>query len=246
MPKIWRRRAIIGAGILAWLGFWRYWPNRPGEITLTAHPHVAGFRVLQQAEGGAAAISSPSSAAFLGIGPGPEPLPDDIVERVADDPEAALYGDRAGPRLAYFTDIRCPICRPFEEELDALAEENPALSRVTHELPIFGATSELAARAIIAAGPNLAPQLRQRLQRTAIALTEASLTAVIESLGENPEPVLAGLYDSVTERQLQQSRAVADLLGLYGTPATVIGRTVILGAPPLWTLRAVLRAEFLA
>ena len=124
-----------------------------------------------------------------------------------------------------------------------LERAHPGLSRVTHELPLFGESSRLAARALIAAGPGLAAELRPRLQRRPVVMSGAYLAQTIAALGSDPDPVMARLHSDETTRQLNRSRALADLFGFYGTPALVLGRTALLGAQPIELLQAVLAAE---
>lgn len=237
-----RRQVFAGALLLGGLVGLQLWRRRPGAVAFADHPQLPGFRVLAD-EAGAVSTGLSAEAFLIGLGPQGTAVPDDLAHAVAEDPLAALYGDAPAPRMAYFTDIRCPVCRPFEDTLAALQAETPALRLITHELPVFGETSTLAARALIAAGPGLAPALRRRLHRSAVVLTEATLAQLIDGLGADPMPVLAGLYAPETDQQLQTSQALANLLGFYGTPALVIGRTAMLGAQSRARLSQVLAAE---
>jgi protein-disulfide isomerase len=240
-----RRTLLTGGAALGALASLQIWRRRPWAVRFEPHQNVPGFRRLAQGNGASVSAGSAADAVFIGLDdPGPETVPEEIASAVAADPAATLYGDAAAPRMAYFTDIRCPICRPFEERLDALEAETPGLTRVTHELPIFGEGSTLAARALIAAGPTLAPRLRRRLNRTPVVVTEDFLAQVIAGLDVDPDPILASMHSAETNRRLHQSRALADLFGFYGTPALAIGRTAMLGAQPAATLRSVLDEEF--
>lgn len=238
-----RRNILIGAAALGGLIGWQTWRRRPRNPVLVSHPHVAGFRTLaSQSE--PARLSTRGGPAFL-VGlepPGSDDLLPDLADAVADDPLQALYGTAQPPRMAYFTDIRCPICRPFEALLAQLVQETLGLTQITHELPVFGESSILAARALIAAGPA-APQLRQRLQRSPVDLSVEFLAQALAGLDIDPAPILAQIHSEDTDRQLAKSRALADLFGFYGTPALVIGRTAMLGAQPLSVLRFILSDE---
>ncbi|MEM9318833.1 MAG: hypothetical protein AAGA70_07470 [Pseudomonadota bacterium] len=164
-------------------------------------------------------------------------------DRIAADPVAALFGASALPAMAYFTDIRCPICRPFEATLDALQAEMPDLIRVTLDYPVFGDSSANAARALIAAGPELAPRLRARLTRVPAVVDARYIATVLDSLQADPAPVLAGMSAPETEARLALTRALARAFGFLGTPALVLGRTAMLGAQPLPLLRRVASDE---
>lgn len=239
-----RRNLILAFGALVGLAGLQSWRRRPGKVALGPHPHVPGFRTLTNQTTTSVSGGAGANIALIGIETEDTRVPPDIAAEVAADPLAALYGSTPSPAVAYFTDIRCPICRPLERSLDTLATEIPALHRVTHEYPVFGESSTLAARALIAIGPDRAPQLRARLQRAPVALNEDILGQLISGLGVDAAPILDALHSTQTTRRLHQSRALAELFGFYGTPALVIGRTTMLGAQPLGRLREIARQEF--
>lgn len=175
------------------------------------------------------------------------------AEALRDDVCAALHGPAAqGPAvpLAVFSDIRCPQCRRLEETLAALIAADPdGLRIIRHELPIFGATSVLGARALVAAAaqdetrPGASEALRRRLMRAPVALDGQSLAALAEAAGLDAARLTRDMKTPATAAALQRSRALADLFAFPGTPATVIGRIVIEGAVPEATLRAVIAEE---
>ena len=236
-----RKLLILGGAALAGYAVLQRLPSRGGPVAFTDHPRVPGFRTLAT-EGQVSASAGATQAVLLGLTAEP-PLPEDVLAEVTADPQTALFGGAPAPGLAYFTDIRCPICRPYEATLARLRDENPDLVQVTHEFPVFGESSVLAARALIAAGPELAADMRPRLQRSAAVMSETYLGHVIADLGADPAPILGALHGQATDRVLNRSRALARLFGLRGTPATVLGRTVLIGAQPLSLLRALLEAE---
>ena len=237
-----RKLLILGGAVLAGYAVLQRLPGRRRALAFTDHPRVPGFRTLSAGGQVSAASGGATQAILLGLSPSP-PLPEDAVSEVTSDPHTALFGDTPTPGLAYFTDIRCPICRPYEATLARLRDENPGLVQVTHEFPVFGDSSILAARALIAAGPELAARMRPRLQRSPVVMSEAYLATVLADLGVDPAPILAAMLAEATDRVLDRSRALARLFGFPGTPATVLGRTVLIGAQPLALLRAVLEAE---
>ena len=236
-----RNLLILGGAAVAGYAVLQRRPGRRGALEFTDHTSVPGFRTVAAA-GQVSASGGATDAVFFGLTPAP-PLPDAVVAQVTADPRAALFGDATEPAIAYFTDIRCPVCRPYEATLARLREEHPDLVQVTHEYPVFGESSELAARALIAAGPELAAQMRPRLQRSAVVMSEDYLARVIADLEVDPAPILAALRSAQTDALLDRSRALARLFGLPGTPAAVLGRTVLIGAQPLDLLRGVLEAE---
>lgn len=233
-----RRNLLLGAagfGALGWIA-WRGRPRLDQTLDLAPHPHVPGFRTLT--DGTPSRLSTGAAdALFVGLGTPRPALPADLVAEVEADPATALFGEAPAPAIAYFTDIRCPICRVLEADLDRLQTEIPELARITHDYPIFGESSETAARALIAAGPDLATRLRPRLHRTSAVVNAAYLSPVLADLGVDPAPILARMASAETEDKLMRTRALADLFGFPGTPSMVIGNISIVGAQPLSVLR---------
>ncbi|MEM6609797.1 MAG: DsbA family protein [Pseudomonadota bacterium] len=233
---------LAGAGMVA-AALWRGRGVSTNALRFAPVGSLPGYRKLT----GIGATSGNGRGSFdpltigLGATAGVDPAQRAHVQENAD---RVLFGETAAPAMAYFTDIRCPICRPFERDLDVLQEEIPGLSRVVHEFPIFGQDSVRAAQALIAAGPELRPVLRNRLQRAPVVINDAYLTTVIASLDADPEPILAAMEGAAVQDTLSTSRALAELFGFVGTPALVMGHTAILGAQPLRVLRAVAEAEF--
>lgn len=131
--------------------------------------------------------------------------------------------------IAYFTDYRCVFCR----------EIGPLLSKVSkslnidvtyHELPLLGPTSVQSARAALAARQQGAyDPFHTRLMGTPFLPNAAYLRQMAVEEGIDADRLLADMGRPEIDRQLSQSKALADLFGFYGTPALVVGRTAVLG-----------------
>ncbi|MEM9754858.1 MAG: DsbA family protein [Pseudomonadota bacterium] len=238
-----RRLVLAGGAAFVALAAWRSWSRgRAPEASFRPVAGMPGFRALDTAAG---SVSRPSGAgaALIGLAP-PEPPDPRIAADIQANPCLALYGSAPQPALAYFTDIRCPICRVQESDLADLSQARPDLTQVTHEYPVFGASSEFAARALVAADPDLRPRLRVRLQRlSAVVLNAAILEGVIAGLGADPSPVLAAMDTAAVTETLARSAALARAFGFAGTPALVVGGTAVLGRIDLPTLTRIAELE---
>ncbi len=177
---------------------------------------------------------SATDAVFLGIGEDrSDPLPPDQLC-------ATLYPTGPNRRpVAVFTDINCPNCRSLEAKLDARRDT----LRVTYlQLPLLGPGSELAARVAVASevlsgmpaeppkalrGSGLAALIRYHANRTGLD------PAKLEESLDHPD---------VTVR-LARHRAAADTLGVFGTPALTIGKTLVMGDIPADTLDDILALD---
>lgn len=161
----------------------------------------------------------------------------------------ALFGQ---PRLedgivpiAYFSDFNCPNCDVIAETLLALeAEAGSSVLLRQHEWPILGRGSEVFARAAIAAGMQSARRvISRRLQRTSFAPSEAYLREIAAAAGIDPARFLSDMNSAAVTKELETSAALVRRFGFPGTPALVVGRTVVVGAVRTATLKALIAAE---
>ena len=244
----WRRRAVLAGGVLLAAAWTKGVPSLapPGDSDLTFRdlPDLPPFRVLVSE--GAVSAGMDGSALLAGL-PGAAPVDPalaDLRQRVRADPWAALYGTASSPAVpvAVFSDVRCPNCRVMETRLSEVVAADPAAVRIVrHELPVFGAASVTAARALLAADRQDAAQdLRDRLIRTPAVTDMAYVVAVARQVGLDPDRLRRDMGSARIDAMLRHSRAVADVFGFIGTPAFGVGRTVFMGVVPTSALRALL------
>ncbi|WP_424968236.1 DsbA family protein [Dinoroseobacter sp. S375] len=187
----------------------------------------AGFRAL------------PLSSVSQGLDPlvGLEPAqvhevaPDQLDGRLCE----ALFGldrvpDGVVP-IASFSDYACPFCRVLTPRLNALEAASGGALRVKwHELPILGPASTDGARAALAAAQQgRYAETHARLIRAAFQPTEAYLRALSQDLSLDAERLLTDMQSPAIDAALTDSRALAQLFGMVGTPALVVGRTLVQG-----------------
>jgi predicted DsbA family dithiol-disulfide isomerase len=168
--------------------------------------------------------------------------------QVGADLCGALFGgwpDDGVLPIAYFADVKCPVCRVLEKDLDALLSvSGGSLRLIQHELPVFGPSSELAARASVAAAFQGKQQaLRARLMRSALVPDPTYLVNVAADLGIDGDQLLRDMESEEVRVALGRSRALAGIFGFIGTPGLVIGRTAILGGVPRSVLERVIAEE---
>ena len=153
----------------------------------------------------------------------------DAIERDPGDP---VLGNPDGDvTVVEFFDYQCGFCKRMLEPMMNLAREDRGVRIVMKELPILGPESVLAARASLAAGRqgkyeafHLAlMQIRGRLSEPAILQTALEL-------GLNAEQLRADMDDPAAMAQIQRNRELAEALSIRGTPAFVIGGTLVPGA----------------
>jgi predicted DsbA family dithiol-disulfide isomerase len=146
--------------------------------------------------------------------------------------------------IAYFSDFYCPYCRVLERDLSKVLSEDPALRLVQHELPLLGGASVSAAKAVLAADLQGGySDMKARLLRTGLITDEAYLRAVAPDLGLDADRLLHDMESPEIADRLLTSRALGKVFGIVGTPALVIGRTLVMGAVTNRTIERVVSDE---
>ena len=239
-----RRRTLLAAAAVVTVPLLMMRAGLPREeaFAFADIQDLPGFRFL---DGGS--VSVPTGDPFAGLrAPGDPPPPQPLAR---DELCTALYGPEPLPPgtvpIASFSDYYCPYCRDLTVRLAARAD--PTLRIAWHELPLLGDASEAAARAALAADLQGAyPAFQTRLLRAAFQPTDAYLADVGGSLGLDVSRLLADARGETVARRLSTSARAAATLGIAGTPALVVGRTLVSGAisdERLDTLIALERAE---
>jgi protein-disulfide isomerase len=140
-------------------------------------------------------------------------------------------GDGTVVPIAAFSDYNCPICRVTTLRLAGAEAVRSGAAKITwHELPILGESSVLAARAALAADRQGAYALfQERLMRDPFRPTPEYLKAVARDLGLDGDAWAADMEGQDVAHRIDRSLALRDLFAFPGTPAIVIGRTVVEG-----------------
>ncbi len=129
-----------------------------------------------------------------------------------------------------FFDYRCSYCKVAAPQVLDLIRDNPDVRFVFKEFPIFGEVSDTAAKIA------LTPQAKAKgldLYRGWMgekALDEESLDAHLQSAGLDPAALRKAAEDPAIQRQLLDTRTLASALHIEGTPAFIIGGTMVPGA----------------
>lgn len=224
-----RRDLFIAAGALAVAAsvspFLRYL-NSGFEFVPIAG--LDGFRRLDQGP-----VSS-GPAIFLGLET-PADTSETTVEALRRNPCHLLFGsdgwhDGRLP-IAIFNDYYCPYCATLSRRLRAIAEEDGRIDLVFHELPLLGPRSVQTARIALAAGQQGAHgQAHARLMETTLRPGPAGLAGFAGALDLDADRLATDEASNVVTHQIERSAAIANALGIIGTPATMIGRTLVIGA----------------
>ncbi|MCQ0971766.1 DsbA family protein [Paracoccus sp. TK19116] len=240
-----RELMIIGGATALWLGGIRALPHlrdRLAGFTFVDLVQPEGFRALSSGRG------TPATGGYFDITTGldpADPFPPGLLESIESEPATFLFNDlsaKATP-VAYFFDYYCPYCRIVSDHLDNLVSTSE-ISLTHHHWPIFGEASVLAARAVLAAGIwGDAEPLHNRLKEARVRVTLPYLETLADSL-ELPWPDIArSMHTPAVTAVLDRTRALARLFGIVGTPALVVGRTLVEGQIAEARLKALVRLE---
>jgi protein-disulfide isomerase len=154
--------------------------------------------------------------------------------------QKALTGNPADPEIGNpqarvsvveFYDTRCPYCREMRPELTTLAQQDPNVRVVFKDIPILGPNSVIEARALLAAqrqGGYAAMQAA--IMSNSEPPTDAALRATATRLGMNANRLMRDMNDPAIASRLAANTALAQSLGVNGTPALVIGNQLVPGA----------------
>jgi protein-disulfide isomerase len=146
------------------------------------------------------------------------------------DPRDIVINPAGKVTVVEFFDYRCGYCKLAAPQVVKLIEQNPDVRFVFKQFPIFGEVSDTAAKvALTPAGKAKALDLYKTWMGEK-ALDEAILDRDLTLAGIDPAQVRKAADDPEIARQLRDTRALATSLKIEGTPAFVVGDTLIPGA----------------
>ncbi|MEM6634301.1 MAG: DsbA family protein [Pseudomonadota bacterium] len=232
---------VVGGYAALRYGLPHVWSGQTGDFEFEPLAEPAGFRRL---------TAGPTTAAFdpfIGL-EADEPKPIQPAVIAPADVRMHLFGSETAPAdvvpVASFSDYHCPYCRVLTEDLVAISDAGEKIAVTWHELPLLGPMSLAAARAALAADRQGAyAAFHRRLMRSSFQPDPAFIEALAASIGLAPDRMLSDMHDADIDRQLSLSAGLAGTLGIFATPALVVGRTVVIGAIGPDRLRALIELE---
>jgi protein-disulfide isomerase len=164
------------------------------------------------------------------------------TEILSDLKTATAGAGNADVTIVEWFDYDCPFCRRTHPHLQELVRTDSKVRVVYKEWPVFGETSEYAARSALAAnwqGKYL--QVHDALIGTPDAIADkAHVDATLRAAGVDMARLSRDLKAHAQEIAgiLARSTREADRLGLKGTPGFLIGRQFVPRSLDLSQLRA--------
>lgn len=164
----------------------------------------------------------------------------------------AIYNDgysfSIGPEDADVTivewlDYRCGYCKRAHPVVEELLDRDPKIRLIVKEFPILGPDSVKAGRMALAAlelDPEKYHDLNDALMTFEGALTESAAYQIAATLGYDIAALKEKAESEEISDRLNKNYQLAQVLGLQGTPAFIIGDQVIRGFLPLEDMIAVI------
>lgn len=215
-------------------GVYIYKSANPVQLEFVELSSPQGFRELA-----GKGKTSPFNPIFGGVdeganaGSGNAGKPDTsaVCRALLQDAQSPVIGDPDSPvSIVEFFDYRCPFCKTLAKMLPEI-EESTGARIIYKEWPILGESSQLAARAAMAAdkqGKYLA--LHARLMKAGFIPTLGYIKELSGKLGIDTAQLLTDMQSDELGEALQRNHVLAKELGLVGTPVLVVGRTIVRGA----------------
>jgi protein-disulfide isomerase len=186
---------------------------------LMAHPEVIREAVAKLQEKDQAEAAKAATAA-LGK----------LRSQLERDPRDVVINPDGKVTVVEFFDYRCGYCKLAAPQVLKLLQDDRDIRFVFKQFPIFGSVSDTAAK--VALTPQARGKALQLYQgwMAEHALDDASLDAQLKAAGVDPGEARKAAQDPAIDRQILDTRTLASALHIEGTPAFVVGDTLIPGA----------------
>jgi len=151
---------------------------------------------------------------------------------VAADPVRG--NPRGNVTIVEFFDVRCPYCKRLHAEMGPLLQRDRNIRVVMKDLPILGPQSVVASRALLASHrQGKYAELYDALMSLRGEPTDAVIRSEAERIGLDYARLRRDMDDPAIQQRLDANIALARALRIEGTPALIIGDTLVPGAVPV-------------
>jgi protein-disulfide isomerase len=155
------------------------------------------------------------------------------------DPADPVGGNPQGNvTIVEFFDTRCPYCKRLEPTMAELLAHDHQIKLVYKDLPILGPASVLGTRALLAAQRQGGyEKLREAIMAAPPDTTKAIIQAAAQRLGLDWPRLEHDMDDKSIDARIEANVQLVRSLGIEGTPALIIGDTLVPGAVELADLQ---------
>jgi protein-disulfide isomerase len=159
----------------------------------------------------------------------------DALVTPADPVAGNPHGDVT---IVEFFDTRCPYCRRMEPVMEKFLTQDHGVKLVYKDLPILGPSSTLGSKALLAAQAQGGyEKLREAVMQLPPDTTLPMIRAAAEKLGLDWARLSHDMDAPAVQQRIDANIKLAHALDIEGTPALVIGDTMVPGALDLAELQ---------
>lgn len=148
------------------------------------------------------------------------------LKSIFNSPDSPTFGNKDGDvTIVEFLDYQCAHCKTMGPVVFDVLKQDNKLRFVVKELPIFGGTSNYAARAAIAAhkqDPKKFETFHKDLLAAPSKLSNDKVIAIAKKAGLDTDQLKKDIESKEVKAQITDNFRLAQELGLMGTPAFII------------------------
>jgi protein-disulfide isomerase len=155
------------------------------------------------------------------------------ADQIFRRPEAPTAGNPNGDvTIVEFFDYNCPYCKKAFGDVSKVIERDPKVKVVFKELPILSKSSEEASRVALAARmQGKYWEMHRALLNQKGEVNEQSSLRLAEKLGLDMARLKKDMEAPEVKAEIETVRALAQKMGIQGTPHFLVGDKAIPGAP---------------
>lgn len=159
-----------------------------------------------------------------------------LAENAAEifrSPSAPVAGNPKGDvTIVEFFDYNCGYCKKALVDLASVIQKDKNVRVVLKELPILSKGSEEASRVALAAKlQGKYWEFHRAMMETQGQANEAAALRVAEKVGLDMPRLKKDMVGAEVKKEIADTRALAQKMGIQGTPHFLVGDRVVPGAP---------------
>ncbi len=152
-------------------------------------------------------------------------------QELLHDPTSPVSGNLKGEiTLVEFYDYRCGYCKKAAQVVTELQKDDPRVRVVYKDFPILGEPSERAAKAALASQAQGKHQVfHEALLASPADMTKEEILKIAAGVGLDTQRLEADMANPQWQAVIEKNRALAQELGISGTPGFIVGNELVPG-----------------
>lgn len=165
--------------------------------------------------------------------------------KIFDDPASPTMGNPKGDvTLVEFFDYNCGYCKSVQGAVMQMVKDDTKLRFVFKEFPILAESSLTTAKAALAAkAQGKYVEMHNALMSHRGGFTDDVIMKLAQGVGLDTAKLKADMEKPEIAQTIAADKALAESLGIAGTPAFIIGDQLVPGAVPKEELAKLIAAE---